>query len=221
MQASQTVFGISLIHARAVALGGVIGMGIATATLAMTVQDPAGLKTDLAASWWRPTPISMGLAVFGPDVRRPQREALAIPNRHSPARQLTLSIGALTGVEISYGRGGATLCSTSPFLWNWDAREVGVVFFRLWTLRQTLAISVQANATGMLHLTLNLPDAGVSGAMLVSGRKPARKPALIFTSAPTAATVPLPGANWLLATGGLALVLASHRRKRRNAASEK
>ncbi len=205
---------IRFLQARATVLGGIIGIGMATTAFSMTVQDSADLKAGFAANWWQPTPVSLGLTGFGRDVSGFQTDVAWIPRLPPAARHVTMSIGSLTGAALSYGRGETTLCSTSPFMWSWDAKPKGVIFIGKWSARRALAVSVGVSATGVLHLTVNLADGKNDAAILLATSRTVQNAALISATSASAATVPLAGTLGTLATGLAALVCLGRRRRR-------
>ena len=207
---------VRFLQARAAVLGGIIGIGMATTAVSMTVQASADLKTGFAANWWQPTPVSLGLSGFGREVSGFQTDVAWFPRLPPATRHVTMSIGSLTGAALSYGRGETTLCSTSPFLWSWDSKPKGVIFIGTWSARRAIAISVGVSATGVLHLTVNLADKKNAAAILLATSSTVQNAALVSATSAAGATVPLAGTLGTLATGLAALVGLGRRRRRAN-----
>lgn len=205
---------IGRIQARLFAFAGAIALGVAGAAASMTVQDPAVMQMKVAENWWRPAPISLGLAGFFGVVPSQKMQHPSLPQLQPAARQVSLSVGAAGGAEVAFARGGKTLCSTSPFRFLWNGSRLNEVFVRQWFPRDTVAISLHVNSNGVLRLTLGLTPPIRNVALLVGQRKTIYNAAFVANVPPTPAAVPLPAALGLLASGLFVFFVLAQRRRR-------
>ncbi len=199
---------------RAVAICAMVSFGFAGAAGSATLPIASILGGDLSSIWPQPKPADNGLSDFSLTSAPRPKVSLVLPQYQVTGRQLTISVSAISGPNLSYASGGAVLCSTSPFRWRWDAGSKGLVMSGFWQLKRTVTLSLRLTNAGAVHLTVDFRDAAKA---TVANSVSKTLVAVAYATPPDTAAVPLPGAAGMLAAGLGALALCRRRRHRSTA----
>lgn len=195
---------------RVIALIFAAALATAPAISAKTMGDGTGSSDLFGANWVSPDPLAFGLSSLSPNLLVSQQSnmiaATVLPN----SRQLRLRLSALLGSSIAYVFGGETLCSTSPFVWNWNASGRALVFQGFWRPNKTVAFAVGLDRSGAISISMDFIDPVQSQVM---NYKPVKLYAIsAITPPPAVVPLPIPGAALVSALVGL--VLVKRRRKK-------
>lgn len=182
-----------------------------TGAFGVTLYDKSNPLLEPASFWPSNASLGVGMVTLSQALPLPRGTGPVFAELPAGARQITFSLSAAFGAQLTYGMEGRTLNSTTPLQWrrNILRQASEIAGFRI--KGKPLSLFLHVGNTGAVHVTFNYRVRPI-------GAKAASPFAPLYDSAfalPNAAAVPAPAPLPLLFASLIGLAVVRARRKER------